>query len=122
MILFKEESYKIIGACMRVHNELGQGFLESVYSEALEKEFIKEYIPYDKEKKITVIYDGQQLNKFFKAEFVCFDSIILELKSTSFFTDADWVQSFNYLKATRFKLALLVNFGTPKLIYKRIAN
>lgn len=80
-IVFKEESYRIIGASMTVHKNLGAGFLESVYSEALEMEFIKEKIPYEKEKKLPVYYNGQQLKKFFKADFVCFDSIIVELKA-----------------------------------------
>jgi GxxExxY protein len=93
-----------------------------VNSEALEKEFINENIPYNKEKKLTVIYDGQPLNKFFKADFVCYGSIILELKSQKFLTEADLQQSLNYLKATKFKLALLINFGAPSLTYKRIVN
>ncbi|MGD1007799.1 MAG: GxxExxY protein [Ignavibacteriaceae bacterium] len=121
-ILYKEESYKIIGACMNVHKKLGHGFLESVYSEALEMEFINQKIPYKKEIKLSVYYDGQLLKKFFKADFVCFDSIILELKSANFITEADRKQAINYLKATKFKLALLVNFGTLSLTYKRIIN
>ncbi|MBU0559490.1 MAG: GxxExxY protein [Bacteroidetes bacterium] len=121
-ILFKEESYKIIGACMEVHKKLGAGFLESVYAEALELEFIKEDIPFEKEKKLSVYYDGKPLKKFFKADFVCFNTIILELKSAKFLADADYKQAVNYLKATKFKLSILVNFGTPSLTYKRILN
>ena len=118
-IIFKEESYKIIGACMAVHKNLGYGFLESVYSEALELEFIKQNIPYEKEKKLPVFYDGQPLKKFFKADFVCYNSIILELKSAHFLTEADRKQALNYLKATKFKLAILINFGTPSLTYNK---
>jgi|SRR5450759_257714 len=121
-ILFKEESYKIIGACMEVHKKLGSGFLESVYSEALEIEFKKVDIPYEREKKLPVFYDDQPLKKYFKADFVCFDAIIIELKATKFLIDADHKQTINNVKATRFKLGLLVNFGTTSLTYKRIVN
>ena len=107
---------------MAVHKNLGHGFLESVYSEALELEFIKQNIPYEKEKKLPVFYDGKPLKKFFKTDYVCYNSIILELKSANFLTEADWKQSVNYVKATKFKLAILVNFGTPSLTYKRILN
>lgn len=121
-ILFKEKSYKIIGACMEVHKKLGSGFLESVYSEALELEFQKAGIPYEKEKKLPVFYDDKPLNKYFRADYVCFNSIILELKATKFLIDADRQQTLNNVKATKFKLGILVNFGTPSLIYKRIVN
>lgn len=88
-ILFKVESYSIIGACMEVHKKLGSGFLESIYAEALELEFKKVNIPYEREKKLPVFYDDQPLKKYFKADYVCFDSIILELKSTKYLIDAD---------------------------------
>jgi GxxExxY protein len=121
-ILFKLESYLIIGACMEVHKKLGSGFLESVYSEALELEFKKTNIPYEKEKKLPVYYDDKPLNKYFRADFVCYDSIILELKATKYLVDADRQQTLNNVKATKFKLGLLINFGTPSLTYKRIVN
>ena len=121
-ILYKEESYKIIGACMKVHKKLGPGFLESVYSEALEIEFKIADIPYEKEKKLPVLYDDKPLNKYFKADFVCYNSIIIELKATKFLIDADYNQTLNNVKATKFKLGLLINFGTPSLTYKRIVN
>lgn len=121
-ILFKEESYKIIGACMEVHKRLGCGFLESVYSEALELEFRKLAIPYEKEKKLLISYDNKPLSKYFRADFVCYNSIILELKATKYLIDADNNQTLNNLKATKFKLGLLINFGTPSLTYKRIVN
>jgi len=121
-ILFKTESYRIIGACMEVHRKLGSGFLESVYSEALVLEFGKAEIPFDREKKLPVFYDNQPLKKYFKADFVCFDSIIIELKATKFLIDADQKQTLNNVKATKFKLGLLINFGTPSLTYKRIVN
>lgn len=121
-ILFKTESYRIVGACMEVHRKLGPGFLESVYSEALVLEFGKAEIPFDREKKLPVFYDNQPLKKYFKADFVCFDSIIIELKATKFLIDADQKQTLNNVKATKFKLGLLINFGTPSLTYKRIVN
>lgn len=121
-ILFMEESYKIIGACMEVHKKLGSGFLESVYSEALELEFKKVNIPFEKEKKLPVYYEEKPLNKYFRADFVCYNSIILELKATKFLVDADRQQTLNNVKATKLKLRLLINFGTPSLTYKRIVN
>ena len=121
-ILYREESYKIIGACMEVHKKLGAGFLESVYTEALELEFKKVNIPFEREKKLPVFYDNQPLKKYFKADFVCFNSIIIELKAIKYLIDADHRQTVNNVKATRFKLGLLVNFGTPSLTYKRIVN
>ncbi len=121
-ILFKDESYKIIGACIEVHKKLGSGFLESVYAEALEIEFKNAGIPYEKEKKLSVFYEDKPLNKFFRADFVCFNSIIIELKATKFLIEADHRQTINNVKATQFKLGILVNFGTPSLAYKRIVN
>ena len=121
-ILYKEESYSIIGACMEVHKKLGSGFLESVYAEALELEFKKVNIPYEREKKLPVLYDNQPMKKYFKADFVCYNSIILELKATKFLIEADHRQTINNVKATQFKLGLLINFGSSSLTYKRIVN
>jgi len=121
-ILYKEESFRIIGACMQVHKKLGSGFLESVYSEALALEFKKADIPFEREKKLSVFYDDQPLKKHFKADFVCYNSIIIELKATKFLTESDHKQTINNIKATRFKLGLLINFGSPSLTYKRIVN
>jgi len=121
-ILYKEESFRIIGACMEVHKKLGSGFLESVYSEALELEFKKIGIPYDKEKKQQVYYEDKPLNKYFRADFVCYNSIILELKAKKFLIDTDRQQTLNNIKATKFRLGLLINFGTLSLNYQRIVN
>ena len=121
-IVFKNESYKIIGACMEVHKKLGAGFLESVYSEALELEFVKANIPYEREKKLLVFYDNQPLKKYFKADFVCYNSIIIELKAVNYLTDADIHQTTNNIKATQYKLGLLINFGSSSLMSKRIVN
>jgi GxxExxY protein len=121
-ILFKDESYKIIGSCMKVHSELGSGFLEAVYQEALEKEFTNRCIPYKRQQKLSVYFDGQKLNKYYVADFLCYDSIILELKVCSSFSDGQTKQLLNYLKATNKKLGILINFGSSSLIYKRIVN
>ena len=107
---------------MEVHKKLGFGFLESVYGEALELEFKKADIPFEREKKLTVYYENQSLNKYFRADFVCYNSIIIELKASKFLVDADRQQTLNNVKATKFKLGLLINFGTPSLTYKRIVN
>ena len=107
---------------MEVHKKLGSGFLESVYSEALEIEFKDAGIPYEKEKKLPVFYDNKPLKKYFRADFVCYNSIILELKATKYSVEADRKQTLNNVKATNFKLGILVNFGTSSLTYKRIVN
>jgi GxxExxY protein len=121
-IIYKQESYKIIGACMEVHKKLGPGFLESVYSEALEIEFKNAGIPYEKEKKLPVLYDEKPLKKYFRADFVCYDTIIVELKAIKYTIEADRQQTLNNVKATNFRLGILVNFGTQSLTYKRIVN
>lgn len=121
-IIYKEESYKIIGACLEVHKKLGPGFLESVYAEALELELLRAGIPFKKEKKLPVFYDNQPLNKNFRADFVCYNAIIVELKATQYNVDAFVRQTLNNVKATNFKLGLLVNFGMPSLYYKRVVN
>jgi len=121
-IIYKEESYKIIGACMKVHKKLGSGFLESVYSEALEIEFKNVGIPYEKEKKLPILYDDKPLNKFFRADYICYDKIIVELKATNYTVDANKKQTLNNVKATNFKLGLLINFGMPSLKYYRLVN
>jgi len=119
-IIYKEESYKIIGKCMEVHNNLGAGFLEIVYKDALEYEFIKAKIPFEREKEYIVNYKGITLPHKFYADFIVFDKIILEVKAISGIEDEFIAQAINYLKVSRNKLALIVNFGELKLNYKRI--
>ena len=121
-IVFKEESYRIIGACMRVHSILGPGFLEAVYQEALEREFINQEIPFVRHKKLIIFYEGEPLQKYYIADFLCYDTIIVELKVAQNFFKNQYEQTGNYLKAINVKLGLLVNFGTPSLTYKRILN
>ena len=121
-IVFKDESFSIIGACMRVHSELGSGFLEAVYQEVLEKEFEKNKIPFRRQVKLNLTYQGEKLKKYYIADFVCYNSIIVEIKSASFLHDKMIKQTKNYLKATNMRLGLLVNFGDKSLVYKRILN
>lgn len=119
-IILKEESYTIIGKCMEVHNNLGAGFLEIVYKDALECELKKANIPYERERQYPVNYKGVILRHCFYADFVVFDKIILEVKGVSGITDEFVAQVINYLKVSQNKLALIVNFGELKLNYKRI--
>lgn len=119
-MLFKEESYQIIGAAMEVHRQLGCGFVEAVYQEALEKEFQLRSIPYEREKELNIIYKGTTLSKTFKADFICYDKIILELKSVREFTDEHYAQIYNYLKAGNLDLGILINFGEASLDYQRV--
>lgn len=121
-LLLEEETYKIIGACMKVHKNLGSGFLESVYQEVLAKEFVKEEIPFEKEKQLNLFYEGEKLDKYFKADFLCYDKIIVELKSVSFLNKNLESQVINYLKATSKEVGLLINFGEKSLKWKRFIN
>lgn len=120
MFYFKEETYKINGAAMRVYNALGNGFLEAVYQEALEMEFIKRKIPHEREKELEIYYEGRKLKQTYRADFVCYGNIIVELKAVSHLDDSHRSQVFNYLKASGFKLGLLFNFGNADgLEYER---
>ncbi len=119
-IIYKEESYKIIGCCMEVHNQLGKGFLEIVYKDALEYEFKKAGITYSREKEYVVNYKGVILPHKFYADFVVFDKIILEVKGVSNLIPEHIAQTLNYLKVSTLKLGLLVNFGELKLVSQRI--
>lgn len=119
-LIYKNEAYKIIGACMEVHNNLGSGFLEAIYQEALEHEFEWRCIPFEREKELKVRYKSIILDKRYIADFVCYNNIILELKATKEFNETYYAQIINYLKATGLRLALLVNFGKPKLEYRRV--
>ena len=111
MIYLSNESYSITGAAMQVYNTLGAGFLEAVYQEALAIELTKRGIPYEREKDLKIYYDGQELKQTYRADFVCYDNIIVEIKAVASLNDSHRSQVFNYLKATGFKLGLLFNFG-----------
>lgn len=119
-LIYKDEAYEIIGKCMEVHNQLGAGFLEIVYKDALEFEFKKSNITYQREKQYKVNYKGIILPHHFYADFVVLGKIILEVKAVSAISDEFVAQAINYLKVSQNKLALIVNFGEHKLTYKRI--
>jgi len=120
-ILFKNESYKIIGACFEVYNEKGNGFLEAVYQECLGIEFEEQNIPFIEKPKLELQYNDRKLKQTYEPDFACFKEIIVELKSVKALTDEHRAQVHNYLKAADKRLGLLVNFGHyPKLEYERI--
>jgi GxxExxY protein len=123
MILFEKESYDIMGALMEVHRTLGSGFLEAIYQEAVELELTSRGIPFEAQRQLQVTYKGQVLRKAYQADVVCHGQIIIEIKATETLTSRDEAQLINYLKATGFRLGILVNFGSVgKLEWKRIVN
>ena len=107
---------------MKVHRNLGSGFLESVYQEALEKEFKSQQIEFQRQLKLRLMYDGQPMKKYFVADFVCYKKILLEIKAATFLVKDSEAQVINYLKSTELPLGLLVNFGQKSLIWKRFIN
>lgn len=121
MFSYENETYKVIGAAMKVHRVLGAGFLENVYQDALEIEFLKQKIPYSREVQIPIFYNKIKLNSSYRADFLCYNSIIVELKALKNLTNIESAQVINYLKATGLKTGLLLNFGEKSLIYKRLA-
>ncbi len=121
-MIYKKETYEIIGAAMDVHRTLGHGFLESVYQEALEIELSFRSILYDSQKPIEIWYKNQLLTKYFIADLLCYNEIIVELKAVSEITSVHEAQLINYLKATKKELGIIINFGTDSLEYKRYLN
>ena len=119
-VLFRNESYNLIGAAMAVHSELGCGFTEPIYQEAFEKELLWRHIPFEREKTFKVYYKGAELSKRFVPDFFCYGKIIVELKAVSDLIGEHHSQVYNYLKASGLGLGLLINFGKTSLDYKRI--
>ena len=120
VFLFEEETYAIRGAVFEVYREMGCGFLEAVYQECLEKEFVLRNIPFVSQKDLTLSYKGQALKQTYKPDFICYGKIIVEIKALSATTGEHKAQVLNYLKAAREKLGLLVNFGCyPKATIER---
>ncbi len=121
-IVFAEESYKILGACFNVYKAKGCGFLEAVYHECLQIEFEFQKIPFVSQKELAIEYRDRLLKQNYKADFICFDKIIVEIKAASKIIDEHRAQVLNYVNATNSKLGILVNFGHyPKLEYERFA-
>ena len=121
-IQFQEEVFNIIGAAMEVQNHLGRGFLELVYHEALNIELGLRGIPFETEKLITIAYKGHLLEHTYKADLVCFENIVVELKSVEKLKTEHTAQLLNYLKATNLPLGILINFGETPLKYKIVPN
>lgn len=118
-LFYRDESYNIRGALFAVHNELGCGYLERVYQDALEVEFRLRNIPYEREKSIQVVYKGEPLGEPYRADFVCYGKVIVELKAVSEILGVHRAQVIHYLKATKMKLGFLVNFGEESLNIER---
>ena len=116
------EVHEIIGAAMSVHRELGCGFTEKVYRDALEIELKNNNIPYVREPELFVIYKGEKLESVFKPDFVCFNCIIVELKAVKELEDMHRSQAINYAKVSQSPLALLINFGELSLRFERLPN
>lgn len=114
------QTYALIGAAMEVHRQLGHGFLEAVYQEALALELAERGIPFHREVILPISYKGRRLQCAYRADFVCYEEVVLELKALSQLTGADEAQTINELKATNLHRALLFNFGAPSLEYKRL--
>jgi len=120
-LLYKEEVYAIVGAAMDVFNDLGPGFLENVYQEAMEIEVAARKIPSKPVQEIHIKYKGKQLKKFYIADLICYDKIIVEIKAVDKLTLREEGQLINYLKATGMKVGVLINFGHyPNLEWKRL--
>jgi GxxExxY protein len=122
-IVYKDESYVILGACFEVYKEKGCGFLEAVYQECLEIELAMQNIPFQPQSEIALEYKGRPLKQKYVPDLICYGKIIVELKAVKELADEHRAQVHNYLKATGMKLGLLVNFGHyPKVEYERIVR
>jgi len=119
--IFKDETFAIRGAIFEVYREMGCGFLESVYQECLKREFSSQKIPFEPQRELELIYKGEPLTQKYKPDFICYGKIIVELKAVKDLTDEHRAQVLNYLKATGYKIGILVSFGHyPKAEIERI--
>ncbi len=120
-ILYKEESYQLVGICMKIHKILGKGFKEIVYKDAMEVEFIRNTILFEREKPFDIYYEETLLPHKFVADFFVFDKILIEVKATTFIHADNFRQTLNYLKASRdINLGIIINFGKDQLEFKRV--
>ena len=118
--LLKEETYKIIGLAMEVHKTLGKGFLEIVYKDALELEFQWANVPYSRETPFKIEYKGSPLKRFYTADFVGYEKIIVEVKAQALVIDENYKQTINYLAVSKLTVGLILNFGEESLTFKRV--
>ncbi len=121
-LLLKDEVYALVGAAMEVSNELGTGFLEAVYQEAMEVELAARRIPFAPQVRLQIIYKGSPLTREYIPDLICYDQVILEIKAIRQLTSIEEAQLLNYLKATGKPVGLLLNFGSPRLEWKRMAR
>lgn len=122
-LILKDETYAIVGAAIEVHRELGPGFLEAVYHAALKLELVNRKIPFETEKSLIIYYKGQNLGLNYRADVICYDQIIVELKALDRLSGKEESQVLNYLKATGLKVGLLINFGSHgKLEWRKFVN
>ena len=122
-LILKDEVYAVIGAAIEVHRELGPGFLESIYQEAMEIELSSRNVPFVAQQPISVRYKGLTLKKQFFADLVCFERIIVEIKALAHLSGTEHAQLLNYLRGTGFPMGILINFGSHgKLEWKRLVK
>lgn len=122
-LILREEVYAIVGAAFEVYNQLGPGFLEAVYQEALEAELALRRIPNSPQQAIPVFYKGKPLKKSYVADLVTYDQVIIEIKAIDHLTPREYAQLINYLKATGFPVGVIINFGSDKeMQWKRLIN
>jgi len=119
-LLYKDECFKIIGICMKIHSILGKGFYEVVYKDALEIELQKNQIPYHREKQFKIKYEGIELKRKFRADFLAYSAILLEIKAQHNIPGDAFNQTLNYLKSAEIKLGITINFGEDRLQFQRI--
>lgn len=120
-LLYKDEVYEIVGICMAVYNELGYGFLEIVYKDAMEIEFIENEMGHVREHEFPILYKGKKLKRTFFSDFSAFEKIIVAVKTNTDGISEDTIaQTLNYLKVSEYRVGLIINFGKRKLEYKRL--
>jgi GxxExxY protein len=120
-LIYPEESFRIMGACFEVYRCMGPGFLEAVYQECLEIEFLERGIPFAAQHQLPLMYKGRTLRQLYKADFVCYDKIIIELKAVNQIINDQGAQAIHYLRATGMRLGILVNFcSSPELEHERL--
>lgn len=121
-LIFKDEVYAIVGAAFEVHKEMGRGFLEPVYQDALAVEFQSRGIPFEKECWMSVRYKQRELKRRYRADFVCYQKIVVELKALERLSGNEQARIINYLKASDTRVAVLLNFGRPSLEWRRFVG